>query len=117
MLYPPTREGAVKLVKAAKFLEKDFLEGIFNLASPNSVTNAEFTAILGWILKRPTLFPVPARLLRIVFGEMAIETMLASTRVVPERLMNSEFQFDHHELEDALRFILGKNSAQRDPSH
>lgn len=98
------------------FLDHEDHKGFYNVVSPSPMSNAEFTAILGWILKRPTLFPVPARVLRIVYGEMAIETMLASTRVVPERLMNSEFQFHHHELEDALRFILGKNSAQRDPS-
>ena len=99
------------------FLDQEDHKGIYNAVSPNPVSNAEFTAILGWILKRPTLFPAPAPALRIVFGEMATETMLASTRVVSERLMNSGFQFHYPVLEDALKFILGKTSTQRDPSH
>ena len=101
-----TLEDLIKLIFF--FLDHEDHKGIYNAVSPSPMSNAEFTAILGWILKRPTLFPIPARVLRLVFGEMAIETMLASTRVIPERLMNSEFQFHHPELEEALKFILGR---------
>ncbi|MFL2773367.1 MAG: hypothetical protein ACJ0DH_07335 [bacterium] len=39
------------------FIENETLQGIYNLVSPNAVSNVEFTTILGWVLKRPTLFP------------------------------------------------------------
>ena len=88
------------------FLEDEEQEGVYNLVAPNPVTNAEFTAILGWTLKRPTLLPVPELVLRILFGEMATETMLASQEVTPERLQQAGFEFKYPELKHALKACL-----------
>jgi uncharacterized protein (TIGR01777 family) len=82
--------------------EQSPLRGPFNTTSPFPVTNAEFTDILGRILHRPTLFRVPSLVLRAAFGEMAQETLLASTRAVPERLHAAGFQFSHERLEQAV---------------
>ena len=87
-------------------LEKPGLRGPFNVVSPHPCTNAEFTRALGRVLRRPTLIPVPAWVLRLALGEMARELLLSSTRALPARLLASRFSFAHPELEDALRHLL-----------
>ena len=84
------------------------ISGVVNAVSPNPVTNAEFTKSLGRTLSRPTVFPLPAVGARIVLGKMADGLLLASTRVAPEVLMNSEFDFRHPSLDDALQAVLGQ---------
>lgn len=76
--------------------------GPVNGVAPNPVTNRTFTKSLGAALHRPTIFPVPALLLQLLFGEMADEALLASTRAVPARLLQSEFQFFCPNLEEYL---------------
>ncbi len=82
------------------------LAGPVNAVSPNPVTNAEFTRILGRVLRRPTLFPVPAVSLRLLLGKMADDLLLASTRVEPRLLLDRDYRFDHPELEPCLRSLL-----------
>ncbi len=83
-------------------------EGVFNLVAPDPVTNGEFTRVLGRVLRRPALLPVPAAAIRIGLGQMGREALLASVRAVPERLLAEGFQFRHAELEGALRGALGR---------
>jgi hypothetical protein len=87
-------------------LKTDAIRGPVNLVSPIPVTNREFTWALGHVLHRPAVLPVPAFALRLAFGELADSTLLASTRVIPERLAASHFHFDHIEINDALKSIL-----------
>lgn len=82
--------------------------GPINIVAPAPVTNAEFAATLGRVLRRPAVLPVPAWALRLVFGRLADETLLASTRVVPAKLLEAGFGFRHATLEAALRQMLGK---------
>lgn len=89
-------------------LRRDDLEGPVNAVAPHPVTNAELTKMLGRVLERPTIFPVPAVALRLVLGEMADEMLLASTRVAPMRLRETGFEDLHPDLEGALRHILDK---------
>ena len=93
---------------AGHLLEHPDLSGPFNAVAPHHCTNAEFTRALGQVLRRPTLLPVPSWALRLALGEMAGELLLASTRVAPARLLESGFQFEHPELEEALRRLLGR---------
>jgi hypothetical protein len=79
-----------------------------NAVAPSPVTNAEFTRALGRAVRRPTLFAVPAIALRAVLGEMADEILLASERVVPERLLAAGFRFAHPHLEGALSQALAR---------
>ncbi len=85
------------------------LNGPINAITPKPVTNREFTKTLGRVLGRPTIFPLPAFVARGIMGEMARETMLASTRVVPEKLTAAGYTFSYPELENALTHILGAN--------
>jgi uncharacterized protein (TIGR01777 family) len=89
-------------------LTTETLRGAVNVVAPNPVTNREFTKTLGSVLSRPTIFPMPAFAARLAFGEMADELFLASARVHPARLLESGFKFQHAELNDALRHLLGR---------
>lgn len=97
------------VVGALKFaLANETLYGPVNFVAPNPVTNAEFTKTLGKALSRPTIFPIPAFGVRVVFGEMADALLLASQRVEPERLKLSGYQFQYLQLETALRDVLAR---------
>jgi len=93
----------------------DSLAGPVNVTAPEPIHNRDFTRILGQVLSRPTLFPVPAAALRLALGEMADSTVLASTRVVPRRLLTTGFRFSHPDLETALRHVLGKERSAKFP--
>jgi hypothetical protein len=84
------------------------ITGPVNATAPEPVTNAELTATLSRVLSRPSLLPVPAAVLRAVFGTMAEELLLASTRVIPERLQASGYPFRFPAVEGALRHVLGR---------
>jgi hypothetical protein len=83
------------------------LVGPVNGVAPQPVTNREFTKTLGLVLRRPTIFPLPAFAARLAFGEMAEELLLASARVEPTRLLATGYKFRYPRLEDALRHALG----------
>lgn len=91
-----------------RVLTDDALDGPINVVAPHPITNAEFTKTLGHVLRRPTLMPVPAWVARRVFGQMADELLLSSTRVEPKRLLDAGFEFRHPDLEGALRHLLQK---------
>jgi uncharacterized protein len=82
------------------------LHGPVNFVAPNPVTSAEFASTLGRVLGRPSLVPVPAFALELLYGEMARATLLAGQRVLPKALLRSGFRFEHPTLEEALRFEL-----------
>lgn len=86
------------------------LHGPINVVAPNPVTSAEFAATLGRVLHRPAVLPAPAAALRLMLGQMAEETVLASTRVAPEILLRSRYAFRHDTLEAALRHVLGRHN-------
>ncbi len=80
--------------------------GPVNCVAPHPVQNAEFARTLGRVMRRPAIFPVPAFALRLLFGTMADHTIMASQRVVPEKLTGAGFEFRHPRLDEALRFEL-----------
>jgi uncharacterized protein len=82
------------------------LQGPVNAMAPNAVTNQEFTKTLGKVIGRPTIVPMPAFAVRLMFGEMADEVLLASARVQPAKLLASGYTFRYPELEAALRHLL-----------
>jgi uncharacterized protein len=91
------------LVRAIRFaLDEAALEGPVNMMSPNPVRNEEFAHTLGSVLRRPSLFRVPASALRLLYGEMADATLLASQRVLPRKLERAGFTWLHPDLRTAL---------------
>ena len=92
------------LIEVMRFLLRvPALSGAVNVTAPHPVRNAEFTATLGLVLRRPAIAVVPAFALRTVYGEMADATILASQRVLPAKLTAAGFRFEHPKLEAALR--------------
>jgi NAD dependent epimerase/dehydratase family enzyme len=82
--------------------------GPVNLVAPRAANNLQFTKTLGAVLKRPTIMPLPAVVVKTLFGEMGEALLLGSTRVVPRRLQESGYNFLYPELEAALRHQLGR---------
>jgi uncharacterized protein len=107
-------DDAVGVIQYA--LERDTLQGSLNATAPDPVTNRAFTRTLGRVLRRPTPLPVPARALRLVLGEMADETLLASARALPARLLQSGYEFRYPDIEGALRHVLGKEPGSKFPA-
>lgn len=96
-------EDAVRALLYA--VDVETLRGPFNMTAPSPVTNAEFTRALGRALRRPTAFKVPSFAARLAFGEMADAALLGGARVLPRRLLESGFTFQHPELEPYLRAL------------
>jgi NAD dependent epimerase/dehydratase family enzyme len=84
------------------------VQGPVNAVAPQPLTNRDFATVLGRVLGRPTLLPLPACAARFAFGEMADALLLASTRVEPRRLIDTGYAFRYPDLESALRYLLGK---------
>jgi hypothetical protein len=86
-------------------LEDARWSGPINATAPEPVSNREFSRVLGRVLRRPALLPVPGLALRALYGEMA-EIVTSGARVVPAKalVLGNEFRRPH--LEDALRAAL-----------
>lgn len=83
-------------VRAIRFLiEHEGLTGTFDLTAPQPLRQGELCRIIGTALHRPCWVPVPAFLLRLLFGAKAGETLLVSQRVFPRRLAAAGFEFCH----------------------
>ena len=82
------------------------LAGAMNVTAPQPVTNAAFARALGRAVHRPAVLTAPAFALRLAFGQMADEALLASQRVVPSRLLGAGFQFRHAMIDAALKAAL-----------
>jgi uncharacterized protein (TIGR01777 family) len=83
-------------------IQKPELSGPVNLVSPTPVTNKFFSHALSKQLKRPCLFPLPSIIVKLLFGEMGKELLLASTKVQPTKLLKAGFQFEYDFLQESL---------------
>ncbi len=83
-------------------LVTESLRGAVNVVAPNPVRNAEFTKILGEVLHRPTVFPLPGFAVALMFGEMGQSLLLGSQRVLPKKLLESGYAFKFPDLRAAL---------------
>jgi uncharacterized protein (TIGR01777 family) len=99
-----TIDNVVRVILFA--ITNQSLSGPVNVVAPQPVTNAEFTRVLGSVLHRPTIFPMPAFAARVALGEMADEMLLSSTRVVPSKLQAAGYQFVHPDLQGGLTAAL-----------
>jgi uncharacterized protein (TIGR01777 family) len=84
------------------------LSGPVNSVAPHPVTNATFTAALGRALGRPTIVPVPALMVKGLFGELGTELLLQGQRVRCKKLEKAGFEFLYEGVEDSMRFQLGR---------
>ncbi|MFI6516564.1 TIGR01777 family oxidoreductase [Spirillospora sp. NPDC050679] len=93
-------------VAALRFLIEGDLAGPVNLTGPRPVTNAVYTKAIGQALHRPTALAVPAFALRAALRDFADEGPLISQRVLPRRLEEAGFSFEHRDVNAALRAAL-----------
>lgn len=82
------------------------LSGPVIVAAPNPVSNRVLAKTLSRTLHRPLLLRIPAAMIKLAFGEMAKETILASQNAYPEKLLATGFVFRDANLDDALRELL-----------
>jgi hypothetical protein len=101
-----TREDTVGAID--HLLATPTVSGPVNVCAPTSVTNREFTDTLGNVLGRPTPFWVPGVGVRLLYGQMGEELLLASDRMRPEKLTESGFEWRYPDLEPALEHVLGE---------
>src|ERR1039457_4522337 len=87
-------------------LKSDLLQGPVNMGAPKPVTNAEFTNTLASVLSRPAIFPMPAFVVKLAFGEMGETVLLGSQRVEPTQLVMSGYPFRFSSLRASLENTL-----------
>lgn len=92
-------------VKALMHMIDTDIEGPVNLVSPQPLRNKELTKQIAKALKRPAFIPAPAFALRALLGEMADGLLLSSSRILPEALEKSGFQFSSPDLQSALESL------------
>ena len=83
------------------------VSGPVNAVAPHPVRQGEFAKTLGHVLHRPAVLPTPAFALRLAFGQMADEVLLAGQRVRPDVLARGGFVWGQAELEGVLRGMVG----------
>ncbi len=94
------------LVKMIRFImENQDLTGPVNAVSPDPVRMKDFGKTLGNVLNKPSWLPVPEFMLKIVLGQMS-EVLLQGQRVYPEKISNTEFEFNFPEVKSALEDVL-----------
>ena len=91
------------------------VRGALNLTAPHAVPQATFASVMGRVLGRPTVVPVPGLAVKALLGEMGEETLLQGQRAKPERTLRSGYAFLYEGLEDSLRHKLGRQKEPRDP--
>ena len=97
------RDDLCRLILHA--IENDSVTGPLLGTAPNPVTNLTFTKTLGRVLGRPTIFPMPRWMIRLIFGKVA-DVLCGSQRCRPDRTSATGFTFKQPDLEPCLRNIL-----------
>ena len=87
-------------------IDTETISGPVNAVAPAPATNLEFTKSLGKVLRRPTLFPMPAFVARLMLGQMADELLLGGARIRASVLEQTGFRWTHPELDEALADVL-----------
>lgn len=95
------RDDWIAMVKWA--IANPGISGPLNAVAPAPATNRDFSAAFGRALHRPSLFPLPAFVLRIMFGELADGALLASQKVLPTKAVSGGFQFKYPGLDEAMK--------------
>ena len=84
-------------------LNRPDLTGAFNITSPHPISQEQFAKLLAKTLQRPLLLKVPAKIIRILLGEMGDCLLLKGQRVIPKRLIEEGFEFAYPQCVDALK--------------
>jgi uncharacterized protein (TIGR01777 family) len=99
-IHPADEVGGIRFL-----LENEKAQGVYNLSSPEPLSNANFGGILAKAMHRPYWLPAPAFALRLLLGEMAT-LVLEGQFMLPQRLHEFGFRFRFETAESALRDLL-----------
>jgi len=84
------------------------IRGTINIVSPKLVTNLEFSNILKKIFNTKLSISINQNITKVIFGEMSDELLSTNTYVIPKKLISTGYKFFNLELDDTLKFLLGK---------
>jgi hypothetical protein len=98
------RDDLIGMINFA--IECETVSGAINGTAPEPVINKDFTKTLAKVLKRPAFFPMPAIIVKLLFGQMGDELLLAGKRVVPAKIIQAGYHFKFKTLESALRDVV-----------
>ena len=98
------------LARAMLFLIEGESRGVYNLTAPEPVRQIDLVERTARRLGRPAIFPTPAPLLRLAIGEVADALLLPSAKVVPAKLQEEGFTFQHTQIESELDKLLSSGS-------
>jgi hypothetical protein len=96
----------IDVSRAIGFLLKQPQSGPVNITAPQAVSNRMFTKSLAKQLNRPAFIPMPEWMARLVFKDLADELLLADALVLPEKLQQAGFSFEHTKIEQGLETAL-----------
>lgn len=92
------------LVGIYEFIIDKELTGIYNAVAPTPIDNRTFTKALGKALHRPTIFPLPECVLKLIYSEGAI-VLTGSKEVYPRALLDAGYTFKHARIEEAFELL------------
>ena len=87
-------------------VDNDKVSGVVNSTAPNPVTNRVFSKALGKALGRPAVVPVPGITLDLMYGKEFGQVLRGGQRVLPRRALDLGYEFQHPELDEALKDLL-----------
>ena len=87
-------------------LQHNSVNGPINVTAPQPVTNQNFSRALGHALHRPAILPMPAFVIRLLFGQMGTELLLSGKKVLPAKILAEGYTFKYQNLEQALKQII-----------
>lgn len=90
------------MVRLLTFLLDSDISGSVNATAPEPVPYQIFTTALAQIISRPHLFPMPATVIKLMFGE-AGQLLIEGQKVVPSKLLKEGFEFRYRNIDDTLR--------------
>lgn len=99
------QEDLVNLILDA--LTKPGLEGTFNATAPQPVRMADFCAMFGNVMGRPSWLPVPSFVIETLLGDGA-KVVLEGQQVLPKRTQETGFQYQYPTIDLALKDILAE---------
>ena len=94
------------MVEIIIYAMQNDITGPINCTAPQPVTNRDFAKTLGKVLKRPAIAPMPAAIVKLLFGQMGDELMIQGQSVIPQKLQQQGFQFNYSDLRSALEQLV-----------
>jgi NAD dependent epimerase/dehydratase family enzyme len=88
-------------------LEHDTLEGPFNLSAPQPIQYRDYARFLGGIVDKPVKQRTPELYIRLSMGKAA-DMVVHNRRMIPTRILESGYRFQHPEAQEALMNLFPK---------